>query len=1006
MLIACSAILSGGVVGYSALNALTEDANKAAESQFATQAHARSASLKNYLNSVVESVHAVADNPTTFNALREFSVAWHELGGNQTALLQRSYIQENPNPVGKKNNLMAAEDGTSYSQIHAKYHPWLNEYLTETGLYDIFFISPEGDVIYSVFKEVDFASNVKIGEGAATALGSLFKRAMDLPIGSESVVYEDFKPYAPSAGVPAAFIGRPVFDDAGNRLGVMAYQMPIGKMNDIIKDTEGLGETGEVSLYGADYLMRNDSRFAKESTILKRKSDATQIKLALEGKIGVLAEAKNFAEKSVLAAYEPLEFEGAHYAIISEIDRAEIDAPIIAHRNKLLLQALGIILGISLVGAFVARGISRKIGHLSESMESLTRGDFAEIPYRYRADELGDMGRALENLKAGVMDNARLKLALDNVTSNVMMADENFNIVYLNQSVAEMFKEAEKDMQKDLPKFNAATLLGTNIDIFHKNPAMQRGMLDKLSSAYKTSIQVGGRAFNLVANPVIGKNGQKLGTVVEWLDGAAIGQMEAINRSQAVIEFRMDGTIVSANENFLQVMGYSAEEIKGRHHSMFVESSYRDSADYRNFWESLNRGEAQVAEYKRFGKGGKEIWIQASYNPILDLKGKPIRVVKCAVDITQQVNTRLENEQGAQEAMQVLDRIAKGDLTLKVEHEYKGVFSEIKRAINSTVDTLKDTVLKIKESAESVGSAASQISSGTNDLSQRTEQQASSLEETAASMEEITGTVRQNSENARNANLLSAEAREVAERGGKVVGDAVSAMNSIEKSSQKIADIITVIDEIAFQTNLLALNAAVEAARAGEAGKGFAVVASEVRSLAGRSASASKEIKALINESNQQVKNGSELVNHAGATLKDIVISVKKVADIISDIANASAEQSTGIDEINAAVSQMDEMTQQNAALVEENNSAAQSLVLQAQELDQMMQFFVVSEEREKMMANYSYAPTQLVEAPIHSPRIHKNGTKTITKIAPKKVQLASKSSNHSNAIDREWEEF
>ena len=256
-------------------------------------------------------------------------------------------------------------------------------------------------------------------------------------------------------------------------------------------------------------------------------------------------------------------------------------------------------------------------------------------------------------------------------------------------------------------------------------------------------------------------------------------------------------------------------------------------------------------------------------------------------------------------------------------------------------------------------------------------------------------------QNARNANQLSSSAQEVAERGGKVVGDAVSAMTNIEKSSQKISDIISVIDEIAFQTNLLALNAAVEAARAGDAGKGFAVVASEVRSLAGRSASASKEIKALIMESSSQVKIGAELVNQAGGTLKDIVESVKKVAQIISDIANASTEQSTGIDEINTAISQMDEMTQQNAALVEENTAAAQSLVQQAQALGQMMQFFKVDEQGGEHGLEFS-APRAVV-TPMARPRIAKPAPRPSGK-TPLAGKLIAASNGHH--VEREWEEF
>ena len=603
-----------------------------------------------------------------------------------------------------------------------------------------------------------------------------------------------------------------------------------------------------------------------------------------------------------------------------------------------------------------------------------------------------------------------LKLALDCCTSNMMMADADFNIIYLNQSLVNFLSEAEKDIQKDLPRFNTASLIGQNIDIFHKNPSHQRGMLDKLVSTFKTSILVGGRSFNLVANPIIGANKERIGTVVEWQDGTAIGFTEALNRSQAIIEFQPDGTIINANSNFLSVMGYVLDEIKGKHHRMFVEPAYAGSAEYRRMWEDLNRGEAQTGEFKRIAKGGKEVWINASYNPIMDLKGKVVRVVKTATDVSKMVEVRTENEMGMNEAVKVLTGISEGNLTTKMTLEYNGAFSHIKEAVNSTVDRLCNMVKSINETAYTVNSAANEIAAGSTDLSQRTEEQASSLEETAASMEQITGTVKQNSANAANASDLSNKANTVASEGGKVVEDAVSAMGNIEKSSKKISDIIGVIDEIAFQTNLLALNAAVEAARAGDAGKGFAVVASEVRSLAGRSASASKEIKALINESAAQVQNGSTLINQAGETLKNILESVKQVSSIVFEISNASQEQATGIDEINTAITQMDEVTQQNAALVEENTAAATSMVEQATELSKLMEFFVVDKSDEEGDDEFQVhlEPKQLPKKPITK---SKTGTAKSTNqsgVGSKKTMASSNSRNGGAGkdYDNDWQKF
>ena len=506
-------------------------------------------------------------------------------------------------------------------------------------------------------------------------------------------------------------------------------------------------------------------------------------------------------------------------------------------------------------------------------------------------------------------------------------------------------------------------------------------------------------------NPIAGPEGKPVKvvkyatdiTAQKTLNADFSGQIEAISKSQAVIEFNMDGTIVTANANFLNTLGYSLDEIKGKHHSLFVEPGYRQSSEYKEFWASLQRGEYQAAEYRRLGKGGKEVWIQASYNPITDMNGKPFKVVKYATDTTAQVQSRLENEKGMEECVRVLTEVSAGNLLEKMEHDYQGTFGDIKEALNATVDRLSEMVRRLMETAQSVNVAASEIASGSSDLSMRTEQQASSLEETAASMEEITGTVRRNSENANNANQLSTNASKLADAGGKVVEEAVGAMANIERSSQKISDIIGVIDEIAFQTNLLALNAAVEAARAGDAGKGFAVVASEVRALAGRSATASKEIKTLINESAGEVKNGANLVNQSGNTLKEIVGSVRQVAGIVGEIAEASGHQATSIDEINSAVSQMDETTQQNAALVEENTAAAQSMLEQARTLEELVSFFTVDATERPSATPVKTASVRKVPAapksvPVQEKRVGGPGRALRGKVAA--------------AQDQDWKEF
>jgi methyl-accepting chemotaxis protein len=299
---------------------------------------------------------------------------------------------------------------------------------------------------------------------------------------------------------------------------------------------------------------------------------------------------------------------------------------------------------------------------------------------------------------------------------------------------------------------------------------------------------------------------------------------------------------------------------------------------------------------------------------------------------------------GLNDVATVLKQVAQGDLTRTVDADYQGLFGQLKDDTNTTIERLREVVGRIKEATEAINVAAKEIAAGNQDLSSRTEEQASSLEETASSMEQLNATVKQNAESARQANELAGTSNEIATRGGQMVKQVVHTMTGIQTSSQKIADIVGVIDSIAFQTNILALNAAVEAARAGEQGRGFAVVASEVRNLAQRSATAAKEIKLLITESVDKVESGAQLVNEAGSTMDEVVASFQQVARLVMDITNASREQSSGIEQVTQAVSQMDEVTQQNAALVEEAAAAAESLEEQAQGLVQSVGMFKLAE--------------------------------------------------------------
>ena len=415
------------------------------------------------------------------------------------------------------------------------------------------------------------------------------------------------------------------------------------------------------------------------------------------------------------------------------------------------------------------------------------------------------------------------------------------------------------------------------------------------------------------------------------------GIVNAIFRSQAVIEFKPDGTIVDANDSFLNAIGYSLSEIVGQKHAMFADADYARSEAYAQFWRDLAEGKFVSGEFVRRGKGGAIVWLQASYNPIFDVEGKVVAVIKFATDLTKRMD-----DVGL--IGSAISSLSDGDLKARITSVLTPSIDSLRIDFNRAAETLQSTLSSVSTGSLAIETGTYEISSAAQDLAKRTEQQAASLEETAAALDQITATVQRTAKTAETTRRVVSEAKLDAEVSGDVVKDAVAAMSEIETSSREIGQIIGVIDEIAFQTNLLALNAGVEAARAGDAGRGFAVVASEVRALAQRSAEAAKEIKSLISKSGTHVARGVSLVGETGITLKKIADQVTDINVQMAEIATSSEEQATAIHQVNTAVNHMDQMTQQNAAMVEETAAASQNLAREARDLSTLMSQFQIGD--------------------------------------------------------------
>ncbi|MBI5130402.1 MAG: PAS domain-containing methyl-accepting chemotaxis protein [Rhodopseudomonas palustris] len=532
--------------------------------------------------------------------------------------------------------------------------------------------------------------------------------------------------------------------------------------------------------------------------------------------------------------------------------------------------------------------------------------------------------------KSKTNSDALALMATKTVCANIMVSDANLDIVYMNDSVTALLRDAESDMKKEMPNFNVDTLIGTNIDGFHKNPSHQRHMLKHLSAEHRATIKIGPRMFDLIAKPLNNPDGSRAGVVVEWADAAIrlqnldfAGQVAAANRSQAVIEFNMDGTVRTANENFLRTLGYSLEEIQGKNHSMFVEPEFRDSPAYREFWAALNRGEYQAAEYKRIGKGGKEVWIQASYNPIFDDKGKPAKVVKFATDVTEQ---KLRNADLAGQ----IEAIGKSQAVIEFSMD-----GTILNANDNFLHALGYTLGEIKGKHHSMfvdpserGTSYAEFWAALNrgqyqaaeykrigkggrdvyiqasynpildlngrpfkvvkyatDVTQQVlarmgnERVRGMMETVAAGAEELNASVREISE-------TMTKSRETAAGAVERVANADAQAQRLTSAAQAMSGIVELINNITGQINLLALNATIESARAGEAGRGFAVVAAEVKNLANQAKQATDKI-------GEEISSLNLISGDVAGALNAIKEAITHVSEYVTSTAAAVEEQST-----------------------------------------------------------------------------------------------------------------
>ncbi|MGB0663473.1 MAG: methyl-accepting chemotaxis protein [Pontibacterium sp.] len=953
---AIAALVTGVVIGYLSSTSASDAIEAQVKNQLTSMRDAKKSQIEDYIGTIEAQVVDMAQSPTVLDYLPGFTRGFKSIANSANELIQAQYLEnaqafyanefgrvyqsknesipvsvanvynelsptalalqnvyiyENPNPLGEKNSLFDAGLNSLYHRVHQAAHPHFQHFLESFGYYDVFLTDLEGNVVYSVFKEADYATSLTEGPFANTGLAEAYRQSVSLPAGEFYI--DDFRPYTPSYESPAAFIASPVYID-NQVAGTVIFQFPVDKINDIMTfnhewESQGMGETGEVLLVGADKKPRSQMRQFNQNPdafiatleqsgfephlidqvkglgtavgYLPLEIDAVSRALAGEAGVDSLV---SLGGVSTVSAYTPLSIKGLNWGLVASINEAEAFA---AKDSLIQTIMFSVLVVVAVVCAFAAAGgrvfaqqIIAPLAVLSSTVKQMAqqRSTGSQTSLPQSDDEIGDIFDALGSLVSRLEEdarkqseiasaNGRIREALDVSSASVLVADASGSIIFSNKSLVKLFTKRQSQIDSKLSGFNPSDLSKLTLPQFFDNPAAIQSQLKQLSTHHKERLEFAGAIFDVQIIPVINKKSLS-GYVMQWSDVTEELAVEA--EVQAIVEQALSG----------------------------------------NLSERLSE------------------------------QGKTGFYARLAADLNQLLSV---TEGALGDIAKVLGSLAEGDLTTKITRSYAGTFGIIIDNANRSVDRLTEVVGEISSTSDQIATGASEIAQANFSLQTRTESQASSLEDTANNVLQLNEAVKVSHAQAEEVNSVVFKASQKAEEGGQTVRGVVESMEMIKRSSSEISNIISVIDEIAFQTNVLALNAAVEAARAGEEGRGFAVVAGEVRMLAQRSAKAAGEIKGLIEDSVSKVDNGVERVNVSGEVLQDLIVAMQEVRSLADQVSSASQKQYEDIQQVSRAVDDLKNVTHQNAAMVEELSATTKNMADQATEGKQAISFFKVT---------------------------------------------------------------